>query len=69
MLFASDWFESGCYSGQEEVRGNVLKAAEKDFLLRLREGKPPRELLCSDLYLLAFNGIVMPGATAAIVGP
>lgn len=69
LLFAVDWFRSGCCSGQREFKGNVLEAAGKDFLSKLKEGKPSEKIVCSDLYLQTFNGIVMPGAAASMSGP
>lgn len=50
LLFAVDWFRSGCCSGQREFKGNVLEAAGKDFLSKLKEGKPS-EKLCVLTYI------------------
>lgn len=46
----------------------MLGAAGKEFLIRIKGGKATGEHVCSDLHLLTFSGIVMPGVAASVLG-
>lgn len=59
------WASSSPRRGKGECAGG----SREGFHFLIKREKAPGEYVCSELYLLSFNGTVVPGATEAALGP
>lgn len=56
-------------SSPRRGKGECAGGSREGFHVLIKREKAPGECVCSDLYLLSFNGTLVPGATEAALGP